>query len=160
MNKNCPECCSLIPNSAVVCPACAQRIVGKACPDCLALSPQEAKVCRHCQHKFKGNVTHNTFRPFKVSANMIATILLRFSLFPQKAEFNSDKIIITTYAFFGLTSQAEEVPWEKVAGFAHHSGIFWDSISIETRGQTSAFISCLAKSDALKIKKILQALER
>jgi RNA polymerase subunit RPABC4/transcription elongation factor Spt4 len=160
MNKNCPECCSSIPDAAVVCPACTQRIVGKACPNCLALSPEETKICRHCQSKFKTNTTLSGFRPFRVNASWMATLLVRFSLFPQKAEFNTDKIIITSYGFLGLTSQAEEVLWEKVAGFAHHSGIFWDSISIETRGQTAAVISCLDKDDAKKIKNVLQTLER
>ena len=161
MTQQCPECTSTISKNAVVCPVCTQRISGKPCPDCLTLSPEEAKVCRHCQHKFRQVATQITsFRPFKVTADMAATILLRWSLFPQKAVFNTDKLIITSYGLFGLTSHDEEIPWEKVAGFTHRSGLFWDFISIETRGQSAAVISCLNKTVAKKIRNVLQTLER
>lgn len=160
MIKNCPECFSSIPNDAKVCPVCTERIEGKECSDCLAKSPQEAKVCRWCQHKFREISQKAHFKPFEVKADAIATMLLRWSFFPQKATFNTDKLIITTYGFLGLTSHDEEIPWEKVAGFSHLSGIFWDHIAIETRGQSAATISCLNKEDANRIRNVLQALER
>ncbi len=160
MNKNCPECLSVIAQEATVCPACTQRIVGKPCPDCLALSPSAAKICRHCQHKFKELARQASFSAFQVKADMLATLLLRGSFFPQKAVFNSEKILITSYAFFGLTSHDEEIPWEKVAGFTHRSGLIWDYVSIETRGQSAAVISCLDKKNAARIRNVLQMLER
>lgn len=55
----------------------------------------------------------------------------------------------------GLTARHEELPWEKVARFSHRSGLFWDAIAIETRGQTAATISCLSKRNAAKLKKLL-----
>ncbi|WP_434779845.1 PH domain-containing protein [Neisseria sp. Ec49-e6-T10] len=160
MIKNCPECCSQISQAAMVCPVCTQRIVGKSCPDCLTLSPQEAKVCRFCQHKFRAVNQKMSFKPFQVKADSLATLLIRWRFFPQKAEFNADKLIITSYGLFGLTSHDEEIPWEKVAGFTHHSGLFWDYISIETRGQSAAIINCLNKQNASRIRSVLQALER
>jgi hypothetical protein len=50
--------------------------------------------------------------------------------------------------------------WEKVAGFSHRSGIFWDTISIETRGQTSADVTCLSQEDSKRIRGLLQDLEK
>lgn len=161
MLQNCPECKSAIPKDAFVCPVCTQRIQGTRCPDCLAFSPEGVKVCRYCQHKFKADVVEmNNFRPFQVKAEAMATLLLNHSFFPQKAQFFNDKIIITSYGFLGLSSHDEEIPWEKVAGFTHRSGIFWDAIAIETRGQSATSISCLKKDDALKIRNVLQAMER
>ena len=158
--KNCPECCLEIAQEAVVCPHCTQRIEGKICPDCMSKSPLEAKVCRHCQHKFREVTQRTQFRPFQIKADALATLLLQWRLFPQKASFNADKLIISSYGFFGLTSHDEEIPWEKVAGFTHRSGLFWDYVSIETRGQSAAVINCLKKDDAQKIRNVLQALER
>ena len=39
-------------------------------------------------------------------------------------------------------------------------GLLWDAISIETRGQTAATISNLSKSNARRLKSVLQSLER
>ena len=55
--------------------------------------------------------------------------------------------------------QEEEIPWAKVAGFDYHSGIFWDSVRIETRGQSSSTVPCLGKSDGQRIRRLLQELE-
>ncbi len=161
MTQACPECRSVIPKEARVCPACAQRITGILCPDCLAFSPEGAKVCRHCQHRFKTDLQQpNTIRPFKVQADQLATLVLNWSLWPQKVSFTADKITVTSYGLLGLTSHDEEIPWEKIAGFSHRSGIFWDSISIETRGQSASVVSCLKKADAQRIRRVLQTLER
>ena len=74
--------------------------------------------------------------------------------------FSKDKILISTPGKFGLTRNDEEILWEKVAGFQHKDGIFWDTIWIETRGQTAASIWGLNKQDATEIKKLLQRLEK
>ncbi len=76
------------------------------------------------------------------------------------AYFSSEKIIIATPGFLGLTQNNEEILWEKIAGFQHKDGIFWDTIWIETRGQSSAQISGLLKADSSKIRGILQKLEK
>jgi len=70
------------------------------------------------------------------------------------------KIVITTYGFLAPTSSAEEILWEKATGFSHRSGIFWDAISIETRGQTAATITCLSRDDSKKIRDVLYGLEK
>ncbi|HEX7025668.1 MAG TPA: hypothetical protein VF268_00360, partial [Gammaproteobacteria bacterium] len=70
------------------------------------------------------------------------------------------KIVVRTYGFLGLTSSEDEVLWEKIAGFTYRSGFFWDSVGIETRGQSSAVIVCLSRDDAVKIVKILRDLEK
>lgn len=60
-----------------------------------------------------------------------------------------------------MTSEkAEEIPWHKVAGFDYLSGIFWDRVRIETRGQSSTELPCLAKSDGKRIREVLQQLEQ
>ena len=99
-------------------------------------------------------------RPFKVSASRLGSLLLRWSLFPQEARFSPEKIVIRTYGFLALTSSEEEILWEKVAGFSHRNGVFWDQVSIETRVQTQAVISCLGKSASRRIKDVLQGLEK
>jgi len=83
-----------------------------------------------------------------------------FSFHPQEAIFSSSKIVIRTYGFLALTKNDEEIPWEKVAGFQHKDGIIWDTIWIETRGQSSAYLSALKKSDSSRVKALLQRLEK
>ena len=65
-----------------------------------------------------------------------------------------------TYGFLALSSNDEEILWEKVAGFAHRNGIIWGTISIETRGQTPALITGLRKADSEKVRQVLQVLEK
>jgi hypothetical protein len=50
-------------------------------------------------------------------------------------------------------------PWRKVAGFDYHSGIFWERLTIETRGQAARVIGCLSKRDGRRIRDVLRALE-
>ncbi len=60
---------------------------------------------------------------------------------------------------FNLTRKEEEIPWRKLAGFDCESGIFWDQVTIETRGQSASKMSCLDKSDGQRIRQVLHDLE-
>ncbi|MDF1837769.1 MAG: zinc ribbon domain-containing protein, partial [Planctomycetota bacterium] len=142
-----------------VCSSCNERIEGVRCEECFAMSPEGARKCRWC-----GNRVSKAAKPqlneFEVVASRIASLLIRGAIFPQRATFSTDKIVIRTYSTFGLTSNDEEILWEKVAGFSQRNGIFWDRVSIETRGQTQAMIACLSKSDSQRIREVLQGLEK
>jgi hypothetical protein len=74
-------------------------------------------------------------------------------------ELTQEKILVRTPGVFNLSQQEEEIPWRKVAGFDYKSGIFWDQVTIETRGQSSTRMPCLAKSEGKRIRRILQDLE-
>lgn len=159
--KTCFACLSEIPAEAEVCRACGTRVEGIQCQECLSFCPEQARKCQWCGsaliHRHQGLVLPQTL---VIQADPVASLLLEWSFTPQRVVVESDKLAITTFALFGLTSHSEEMPWEKVAGFSHHSGLFWDSIAIETRGQTAARIGCLRKRDARRIKQVLQSLER
>lgn len=157
--KPCPECTTPIPEAAQVCAQCGERVEGIRCEECLALSPEGARKCRWCGNRMQV-ASQRELKPFRVRASRMGTLLIRFSLFPQEARFSSEKIVIRTYGFLGLTSSEEEILWEKVAGFAHRNGIFWDLVAIETRGQTQAVIACLSKADSHRVREVLQGLEK
>ena len=97
--------------------------------------------------------------PFTAKACLFPTILLRRRLIPQEIHLTPDKIIIQTWGFFWLSRRDEDIPWEKIAGYHYHSGWFWDSLEIQTRGQTANRIRYLRKPDALKIKDILEEMK-
>ena len=158
--KTCPECMSEIPGDASVCRYCCERIEGIQCPACMALSPPRATTCRWCSSRLVAETERTPFTSFSTISSSLGTFLTTLSLHPQESIFTQDKIVITTYGFLGLTSSDEEFLWEKVAGFSHRSGIFWDAVSIETRGQTSADITCLSREDSAKIREVLQNIER
>lgn len=94
-----------------------------------------------------------------IEADALATLLLQWSLHPQRIKVQPDKLTLSSFSWFGFAAQHEELPWEKVAGFSHRSGLIWDAIAIETRGQTAATISCLSKRSARRLKGILQSVE-
>jgi hypothetical protein len=91
-----------------------------------------------------------------VSASIVATILLRGRLIPERIHINPDKITIQSWGLFGLSRTDEEIPWEKVAGFHYHSGLVWDRVEIQTRGQKANAIGCLPKSEGTRIKAVLE----
>lgn len=159
--KICFACLSEIPVEAEVCRACGTRVEGIPCPECCSLCPEPARKCHCCGSSLQRPqqaLLHQ--QTLIIQADPLATLLLELSLHPQRVVVEADKLTITSFALFGLTSHSEELPWEKVAGFSHRSGLLWDAIAIETRGQTSATISCLNKRDARRIKQVLQTLER
>ena len=155
--KQCKACLSSIPKNSTVCRECGTRIEGTQCEACLLLCPQGAKICCYCGNTLKReNSDLIEITPTTISSDSLATLILEFSIHPQRVRIESDKILLTSYSFFGLVENNEEVPWEKVAGFFHRSGLIWDSIRIETRGQTSAVISCLSKRNARQLKFFLR----
>ncbi len=157
--KKCTECTSEIPEEAEVCRFCGERVEGKPCPDCGSRCPEEARKCRWCGFQFeKAAALH--FEPFRVDASLLPTVLQRGRFIPQSIELTREKIVISTPGVFRLSQRDEEIPWEKVAGFDYRSGLIWDVVRIETRGQSSAIIPCLNKSDGRKIREVLRQLER
>lgn len=158
--KNCPECLSEIPLQANVCKFCGQRIEGQKCQECLSFSPEGATTCGTCGNKFKKRLKVNLARPLVITSKFIPTLFFEFNFAAQKASFSNDKIILSTPGFLGFTENKEEISWDKVAGFSHKSGVFWDNIYIETRGQTGVSIRCLDKDDSSRVKKVLQNLEK
>ena len=48
--KHCPNCDSIIPQEADICPYCGSRCInnGKKCPNCNYTIPQEADICPYC----------------------------------------------------------------------------------------------------------------
>ncbi len=158
--KRCPECKSVIPIDATVCRYCCQRIEGIKCPECASLSKADAKICICCGKKLLKKKSVKFTSPLEIKSSFWGTMLTRFSFFPQESIFSNDKLLVKTFGFLALTSHEEDIPWEKVAGFQHKDGIFWDTIWIETRGQSSACITALKKNESIRVKTILQRLEK
>ncbi len=158
--KSCPDCLSEIPDAATFCRFCGERVEGKGCTDCGARNWPEAALCRWCGHRFEATRTQvHQFEPFEVSAAVMPSLLLRGRLLPQTMSLTHEKIVICTPGPFNLSRKEEEIPWKKVAGFDYQSGIVWDQVTIETRGQSSSKMSGLSKADGQRIRQVLQALE-
>lgn len=158
--KSCPDCLSEIPAEASFCRHCGERVEGKPCPDCGSRSPSDAVVCRWCGHRYQEQAAARVdFEPFSVEARRLPTALLRGRFLPQTIHFTRDKIVISTPGPFNLSRQEEEIPWRKVAGFDYTSGIFWDQVTVETRGQSASRMACLAKEDGERIRGVLRQLE-
>jgi len=158
--KACPFCLSGIPDAADVCRHCGERVEGKQCPDCRVLVSDEARRCRWCGHGFDTAPGGPQFDAFSVTARPLPTLLQRGRFLPQTISLSEEKIVVSTPGVFNLSEKAEEIPWHKVAGFDYLSGIFWDRVRIETRGQSSTELPCLSKSDGKRIREVLQQLER
>lgn len=157
--RPCPDCLSEIPAEAAFCRYCGERVEGKPCPDCGSRGAPEAAVCRWCGHRYQEKARRVDFEPFTVEARRVATLLQRGRFLPQTIHFTRDKIVISTPGPFALSKQEEEIPWRKVAGFDYRSGILWDRVTVETRGQSSSTMPCLAKEDGERIRNVLQDLE-
>jgi len=123
------------------------------------LAPEEAEKCRWCGYKFPQAKKHIGIEEFEFTAVQLATILLRFRILCESIRFNEEKVVVSTPGLFRLWVNESEVPWNKVAGFDYRSGIFWDSVQIETRGQQPTTIRCLAKEDGERFRDILRSLE-
>lgn len=157
--KNCPECLSELADEAQACRFCGRRVSGKTCPDCAELARFEATKCPHCGHNFARQERIATVEPFSAKAALLPTILMRGRLIPQEIHLTPEKILIQTYGFFWLSRTDEDIPWEKIAGYHYHSGWFWDNVEIQTRGQKANHMTCLPKSQGLKIKQILERMK-
>lgn len=157
--KSCPDCLGEIPAEAAVCRHCGERVEGKRCPRCGARNWPEAEVCRWCRNRFEPAGHHVEFEAFEVTAKPLPTLIFRGRLLTRSVALTQEKILVRTPGLFGLTRQEQEIPWAKVAGFDYHSGLLWDRVRIETRGQSSAAVGCLDKSDGERIRTLLQELE-
>ena len=155
----CPLCKETTPENAEVCSHCGERIKGKACEDCLSICPDNAKVCRWCGFKFRSETQKIGIDEFVINAKFLPTLLIRMRFLCESIRFNEEKVVISTPGLFRLWVNEAEVPWNKVAGFDYRSGIFWDSVLIETRGQKPTMIRCLAKGDGERFREILRSLE-
>ncbi|MBP99327.1 MAG: hypothetical protein CL477_01445 [Acidobacteria bacterium] len=157
--KDCPDCLSEIPDEAQFCRHCGERVEGKPCPGCGARNWSEAEVCRWCGHRYEAPRGRLEFESFAVTAQLLPTILQRGRFLCQTIRLTQEKIIISTPGIFNLSRQDEEIPWRKVAGFDYRSGIFWDQVTVETRGQSASKMACLTKSEGRRIRQVLQDLE-
>ena len=157
--KDCPDCLSEIPEQAQFCRSCGKRVEGKPCAECGARNWSEATLCRWCGNRYEARRALVEFEPFDVAARFLPTLLQRGRFLCQAISLTREKIVISTPGLFNLSKQEEEIPWKKVAGFDYRSGIFWDHVTIETRGQSSSKMACLAKPDGARIREVLQELE-
>lgn len=159
--KKCSECKSDIAQDAIVCPVCHERIDGVACSACASFNKKEARICKWCGTSLSPSETISLdFDAFETRGEFLPTLLLAATFLPQKCFMSTEKIVISTPHAFGLAVTTEEVLWNKITGFQHHSGIMWDHIAIETRGQTKNQIANLSKENAQKIVAILQKLQK
>lgn len=157
--KTCPDCLSEIPDEAEVCRHCGERVEGKRCRECGARNWPDAMLCRWCGNRFEPAGHHVDFESFEVTARLLPTMLFRGRLLVRTVVLTQEKILVRTPGMFDLSRQEQEIPWAKVAGFDYHSGLFWDRVRIETRGQSSTSVGCLAKEDGQRIRELLQELE-
>jgi ribosomal protein L40E len=159
--KTCPDCLSEIPPAAAFCRFCGERVEGKPCAACGVRNWSDASRCRWCGETFQpaGRRDVRQIEPFTVTARLLPTILYRGRFLPQTISLTQEKIVISTPGAFNLSRKEEEIPWRKVAGFDYRSGIFWDQLTIETRGQSASRMSCLDKADGQRIRQLLQELE-
>jgi hypothetical protein len=123
------------------------------------MAAQEALKCPFCGHSFAREERIAKLDPFHAKAAFLPTVLLRGRLIPQEISLTPEKILIQTYGFFWLSRTDEDIPWEKIAGYHYHSGWFWDSVEIQTRGQKANLMNCLPKGEGARIKEILERMK-
>ncbi len=157
--KACPYCKQAIPEDAEHCHHCGERVVGRICDDCRSLCPEDARKCRWCGFVFSDAAKRIGIEDFEITAGRLPTFLMRFRLLRQRVQFNEEKLTLVTPGLLHLWVNESEVPWNKVAGFDYRSGIFWDAVTIETRGQKPTIIRCLPKPAGERLREILRKLE-
>lgn len=150
---------SEVPEQANVCHACGKRIVGKNCPECAEMAALSATKCPCCGHNFARHQRIASFESFSAKADLLPTIFQRGRFIPHEIHLTPEKILIQTHGVLWLSRTDEEIPWEKIAGYHYHSGWFWDSVEIQTRGQKSNTMGCLPKGEGEKIKEILERMK-
>lgn len=157
--KICPDCRSEIPEEAEVCRHCGERVEGARCDACGARNWAEARLCRWCGERLQPAGARMDFEPFTVTARLLPTALYRGRLLPKSITLTEEKILVRTPGVFNLSEQQQEIPWAKIAGFDYHSGLVWDRVRIETRGQASTTVGCLSKPEGERIRDVLREME-
>jgi len=156
----CDYCKNEIPDSAVKCGHCSEYTAGETCGECLATMPKGARVCRFCGNRIKSREKPTTHISLDMRAKILPTLLFRFRLLPHEIVADDEKIVVRTPGLFRLWENADEIPWNKVAGFAYRNGIIWDKVEIETRGQKPSVVIGIGKRDGSELRAILQNLEK
>lgn len=156
----CEECLSEAPDDAARCGHCGEVVGGRECPDCLTRAKPEARVCRWCGHRFRSAEIQVEVEPRRMRAKVTPSFLFRGRFIPQEIELTEEKLVARAPGIFHLWTNETEIPWNKVSGFNYRDGVVWDRLTVETRGQESATIVGLAKSDGREIRTILRGLER
>lgn len=137
---------------------CGEALNGKECVQCRSRVKEEATICKWCGSKFTLATSIDWYG--KIKARRLPSFLLRFRFIPQEVEIRRDNLILRSPGIFRLWVDEDEIPWNKVAGFNYRDGIFWDMLTVETRGQKASTIIGLAKADGQKIRNVLQGLEK
>ncbi|ARD22037.1 zinc ribbon domain-containing protein [Shewanella japonica] len=155
---DCPFCQNELNDGALKCGHCLEYLSNHVCPDCHGTLPLEAKVCMHCHYRFSQISIDVTQLSMSFNSEVLASLLFRFRFLPQEIVTDEDKITINTPGIFRLWNNTDEVPWNKIAGFNYRSGIIWDKVEIETRGQKPSTILGLSKDNSEQLRKVLQSI--
>lgn len=159
MIKSCSECKAEIPADALLCQCCGEAVDGIRCEQCKSVVHKDAKICKWCGSQLlTEKVTKQSTTGF-IKGEVLPSLLLRFRFLPHEVTIKEEKIVVRTPGLFRLWNQDDEIPWNKIAGFNYRNGIFWDQITIETRGQKGTSIVGLEKQQGQKLKSILESLE-
>ncbi|MCC4833432.1 hypothetical protein LMH66_12380 [Shewanella sp. 10N.7] len=155
---DCPFCQSELNEGAIKCAHCHEYLSEHVCPDCYGTLPAGAKVCMHCRYRFSQISVDVGQLSMAFNTEVLASLLFRFRLLPQEIITDEDKITINTPGVFRLWNNTDEVPWNKIAGFNYRSGIIWDKVEIETRGQKPSVIIGLSKANSDELRRVLQSI--
>ena len=103
--KSCWACLTTIPAAAQVCFACGTRIEGIQCQACMAFCPEGARLCRCCGSPFNRERQNPVLsESLLIEADAVATLLLQFSLNPQRVLVESEQMTLTSFSFFGFAA--------------------------------------------------------
>ncbi|WP_395338388.1 hypothetical protein PN836_011455 [Ningiella sp. W23] len=156
----CRYCQNEIADTTIKCGHCQEYPDGDQCANCFATVPKGALSCRYCQASMPRMAGAKEKIPqLEVKAELFPSFLFRFRLIPHEVTTDAEKLTFKAPGLFYLWTDSHEIPWNKVAGFSYRSGIFWDKVEIETRGQKPSIIIGLSKPNGSKVRAILQSLE-
>jgi ribosomal protein L40E len=156
----CDYCKNEIPDEARKCGHCGEYTSGVVCDECYSTLPAKASVCRCCGSKVKRKAGAKTDISLDIRGRVLPSLIFRFRLLPHEIVADNEKVVINTPGLFRLWNNADEIPWNKVAGFTYRSGIIWDRVEIETRGQKPSVVIGIDKMEGPRLREILQNLER
>ena len=55
-----------------------------------------------------------------------------------------------------MTKKDKTISWDKISGFDHKKGFFWDTITISNYGQRPIIRECIRPSDVKVMKRVIQ----